>query len=160
MKNTKIIKAFKNSEDSNHGQLIPLPQNLHYTLIGIMLGDGFLYRSSPTSNTRFEMSFGSSYKQFAESIGNLYSNYMKTPVKVLEIKGKDKVYLNFRLKTTTLPIFNQYYNMFYKLNTETGKYVKIIPRNILDHLNSVVLAPLPCLPPRGGGGGTYGIRDI
>lgn len=33
-----------------------LPDNLHSILVGIMLGDGSLYRSSKTSNTRFEMS--------------------------------------------------------------------------------------------------------
>ena len=142
MKNTNIIKISKNSESYNYGQFTHLPENLHYILIGIMLGDGSLYRSSQTSNTRFEMSFGSNYKQFAYSIGDLYSNYMKTPVKSLKIKGKNKVYFNFRLKTITLPLFNQYYDMFYKLNTETGKCVKIIPCNILDHLNSVVLAYL------------------
>lgn len=32
--------------------------------------------------------------------------------------------------------------MFYKLNTETGKYVKIIPHNIIIFLNPVVLAYL------------------
>jgi len=32
--------------------------------------------------------------------------------------------------------------MFYKLNTKTGKYVKIIPQNLSDHFNSVVLAYL------------------
>ena len=45
-----------------------LPENLHFILIGIMLGDGSIYRSSSTSNSRFEMSFGSKYKEFAESI--------------------------------------------------------------------------------------------
>lgn len=32
--------------------------------------------------------------------------------------------------------------MFYKFNTEKGKYVKIIPHNILTFLNPVVLAYL------------------
>jgi LAGLIDADG DNA endonuclease family len=67
---------------------------------------------------------------------------MNKPVKALEIKGKNKVYLNFRLKTKTLPIFNKYHDMFYKLNTETGKYVKIIPQNLLNVFNPVVLANL------------------
>lgn len=88
------------------------------------------------------MSFGSNYKEFAESIGTLFIDYMNSPIKALEIKGKNKVYLNFRLKTKSLPIFNRYHDMFYKLNTETGKYVKIIPHNILTFLNPVVLAYL------------------
>ena len=67
---------------------------------------------------------------------------MSSPVKYLEIKGKNKVYINFRLKTKSLPIFNKYHDMFYKLNTETGKYVKIVPHNIQDLISPVVLAYL------------------
>lgn len=48
-----------------------LPGNLHSILVGLMLSDGSIYRSSKTSNCRFEMSFGAKYKQFAESIGDL-----------------------------------------------------------------------------------------
>ena len=46
-----------------------LPEELNSILIGIMLSDGGLYRSSPTANTRFEMSFGEKYKEFAFHIG-------------------------------------------------------------------------------------------
>nr|YP_010697829.1 hypothetical protein P1S03_mgp16 [Porodaedalea chrysoloma]WCF76790.1 hypothetical protein [Porodaedalea chrysoloma] len=119
-----------------------LPENLHFVLIGIMLGDGGISRSSSTSNSRFEMSFGTKYKQFAESIGYLFKDYMNSPVKAIELKGKDKNYINFRLKTSTLPLFNKYHEMFYKFNTEKGKFVKIVPENILDNLNPVVLAYL------------------
>ena len=119
-----------------------LPENLHFTLIGIMLGDGHISRSSLTSNSRFEMSFGSNYKQFAESIGELFKDFLNIPVKTVQIKGKNKVYINYRLKTISLPVFNQYYDMFYEYNIEKSKYVKIIPKNISDLLNSVVLAYL------------------
>jgi len=68
-------------------------------LIGIMLGDGSIYCSSFTSNARLEMSFGQNYKSFAESIGILFNEYMNNPVKVIEIKGKNKIYQNYRLKT-------------------------------------------------------------
>jgi LAGLIDADG DNA endonuclease family len=150
MKITKFIKTimlkdskeFSNLPINEENLFTSLPENLHFILIGIMLGDGSLYRSSTTSNSRFEMSFGSNYKQFAESIGKLFIDYINSPIKALEIKGKNKVYLNFRLKTKTLPIFNRYHDMFYKLNTETCKYVKIIPHNILIFLNPVVLAYL------------------
>nr|YP_010691081.1 LAGLIDADG endonuclease [Phellinus igniarius]WBU93182.1 LAGLIDADG endonuclease [Phellinus igniarius] len=119
-----------------------MPDKLHSVLIGIMLGDGSIYRSSLTSNSRFEMSFGSEYKQFAESVGNLFRIFMNTPVKAIQIKGKNKIYINYRLKTTSLPVFNLYFDMFYKFNTDKGKFVKIVPHNILDLLNPVVLAYL------------------
>ena len=37
-------------------------------LIGLMLGEASLYRTSTTSNTRLEFSFGEKYKLFAEKI--------------------------------------------------------------------------------------------
>lgn len=89
-----------------------LTETLNSILIGIMLGDGFLYRSSPTSNTRFEMSFGINYKIYAESIELLFNDYIITSLKAVEIKGKDTKYINYRLKTRSLAVFNQYHYLF------------------------------------------------
>ena len=119
-----------------------LPQELHSILIGIMLSDGGLYRSSPTANARFEMSFGEKYKSLAFHIGDLFQDYISNPVKTIEIKGKNKVYINYRLKTKSLPVFNFYYEMFYKLNPLTNKYVKIVPGNINELMDPIVLAYL------------------
>lgn len=138
-KNNNINNSFNLK---NLKTLTSLPIELNSILIGLMLGDGGLYKSSSTSNTRFEMSFGVKYKDFAKSIGELFSIYMSNPVKTLEIKGKDKVHTNFRLKTATLPLFNQYYEMFYKYNPESGKFIKIVPENIIDLVDSLVLAYL------------------
>jgi hypothetical protein len=92
-----------------------LPDNLHSILIGLMLGDGSLSRTSKTSNTRLEMSFGTNYKQFAEKIGYLFKEYMNKPVKEIEVKGANRIYINYRLKTKSLPVFNYYYDLFYTL---------------------------------------------
>ncbi len=119
-----------------------LPIELNSILIGIMLSDGALYRSSPSANTRFEMSFGEKYKELAFHIGDLFKDYMSNPVKSLEVKGKNKVYNNYRLKTKTLEIFNSYHDLFYKLNPDTNKYIKIVPENIIDLMNPIVLAYL------------------
>jgi LAGLIDADG DNA endonuclease family len=67
---------------------------------------------------------------------------MSNHVKSLQIKGKNKFYTNYRLKTNSLPIFNQYYEMFYKFNSDTQKYIKIIPENIIDLVDPIVLAYL------------------
>src|SRR5215470_12037177 len=117
-------------------------KDLHSILIGIMLSDGGLYKSSPTANVRFEMSFGEKYKELALHIGDLFKEYMSNPVKALKIKGEHKIYTNYRLKTRTLSIFNSYYDMFYKLNLETKKYIKIVPDNIIDLMDPIVLAYL------------------
>jgi len=116
--------------------------DLHSILIGIMLGDGSIYRSSATSNARLEMSFGKKYEEFALHLGDLFKDYMNNPVKSLEIKGKNNTYKNFRLKTRTLPLFNYYHDLFYKYNLEQNKYVKIVPKNIGEFMNPIVLAYL------------------
>jgi hypothetical protein len=119
-----------------------LPIKLHSILIGIMLSDGELYRSSTNANTRFEISFGKKYKELAFHNGELFKEYMSNPVKSLEVKGLNKVYINYRLKTRSLKIFNSYHDLFYRLNPETNKYTKIIPENIIDLMDPIVLAYL------------------
>lgn len=121
-----------------------LPDNIHYILIGIMLGDGHLYKTSPTSNSRFEMSFGKDRILFANWIGNIFKDYSNIGITLTPIKNKNTSNLNFnfRFKTKTLPIFNYYHNIFYETNNETWKYKKIIPHNILDLMNPIVLAYL------------------
>ena len=131
-----------NNTMNNNNINTNLPLELNSILIGIMLSDGGLYRSSPTANVRFEMSFGEKYKSLAFHIGELFKDYMSNPVKPIEIKGKNKVYINYRLKTKTLPVFNSYFEMFYKFNHLTNKYVKIVPDNIIDLMVPIVLAYL------------------
>ena len=65
---------------------------------------------------------------------------MNNPVKSLEVKGIIKNYTNYRLKS--LPIFVPYYVMFYKLNENGNKYIKIVPQNIIEFMNPIVLANL------------------
>jgi hypothetical protein len=52
---------------------------------------------------------------------------MKNPVKTIQIKGKNKIYENYRLKTKSLPIFNKYFNLFYSYNSDLNKFVKNNP---------------------------------
>jgi hypothetical protein len=63
-------------------------------------------------------------------------------LKSIEIKGQNKTYINFRLKTLTLPLFNKYRDMFYVINSLYNKYEKIIPENIYELLDPIVLAYL------------------
>lgn len=88
------------------------------------------------------MSFGTKYKQYAENIENLFIDYIKNPIKQVEIKVDNKIYINYRLKTKTLPLFNVYHNMFYVLNTDTNKFVKVVPNDIENLMNPIVLAYL------------------
>lgn len=119
-----------------------LPDPIKSILIGILLGDGYIYRSSPTRNSRFEMSFGQHFQPFAEKIGELFKEFMSNPVKAVKINLKGKTYVNYRLKTSSLPVFNQYHDMFYKWDSEKGKYLKVVPDNISEFMDPIVLAYL------------------
>lgn len=116
--------------------------NLQSILVGLILGEGSLYRSSKTSNVRLEMSLGQNYESFALHLGELFKEYMSNPVRSLEIKGKIKNYINFRLKTRNLPLFVPYHDLFYEYNEVLNKYVKIVPYNIEDYMDPIVLAYL------------------
>jgi hypothetical protein len=121
-----------------------LPENLHSILIGLMLGDGHIYKTSPTSNSRFEISFGKDRVLFANWIGDLFKEYSNTGIKIIPVKSSSffSLKFNFRFKTKTLPIFNYYHNIFYEANNDIWKYNKIVPHNILDLMDSTVLAYL------------------
>lgn len=142
MKNTNINLNIGGIINTDSNLAIQLPLNLKSIFIGTMLGDGSLYRSSPTSNVRFEMSFGQKYESFALHLGELFKDYMSNPVKSLEVKGKTMTYTNYRLKTRSLPVFVQYYDMFYEFNVDLNKYVKIIPKDIIEFMDPIVLAYL------------------
>lgn len=109
-----------------------------------MLGDGYIYKTSSTSNSRFEISFGKDREAFANLIGNLFKEYSNTGIKIIPVRGSSLLSFkyNFRFKTKTLPIFNYYHNIFYEANNEIWKYKKIVPHNILDIMDSTVLAYL------------------
>ena len=90
------------------------------------------------------MSFGQKYELFALYLGELFKEYMNNTVKSLEVKGTNKNYTNYRLATQTksLPLFVPYYDMFYELNKNGNKYIKIVPQNIIEYMNPIVLAYL------------------
>ena len=141
-KPNNIISRMKINNINQHDPYLPAKAELPSILIGIMLGDGCLFRSSPTSNVRFEMSLGQKYEDFALFIGTLFKEYISNPVKALEIKGKNKIYTNYRLKTKSLPMFVQYYEMFYEFDKDLNKIKKIIPINIGELMNPIILAYL------------------
>ena len=138
MLDTIKIKIKIYMENSN-----TLPKHLHDVLIGLMLGDGYLYKTSQTSNSRFEMSFGTDRVSFAEWVANLFKDYSNTGIiKIYYKKGTPFSKFNYRFKTKTLPLFNDYHDLFYVKNNVTLKYKKVVHSNINSLMNPVVLAYL------------------
>lgn len=113
--------------------LTALSSELHQALIGQLLGDAHVHRSSPTSNTRIEWSFGLPYPLYGEWINTLFEAFCGTPLSTLK-SGQ------MRLKTLTLPLFNLYHALFYvRVN---GRWIKVVPASIDALMTPIVLAHL------------------
>lgn len=123
-------------------QNLEITKELYPILNGLILGDAGVFKTSPTSNARVEISFGQRYLSFAEHVASLLDDFMSNPLKEVKIKHKDKIYINYRIKTKTLPIFNYFHDLYYYYDEDTNRYKKIVPLNICDLMDPVVLAYL------------------
>jgi LAGLIDADG DNA endonuclease family len=90
-----------------------MPSQLHNILIGLLLGDGYIYRSSLTRNCRFKISFGQNRQRYANFLGSIFKEYITNEVKAIKVGTKKLT--SYRLKTITNPVFNTYYDIFYRV---------------------------------------------
>lgn len=118
-------------------------------IVGQILADGYVERTH--TNCRLSFSFGTDYKEYANWIYFLFEDYCSNGVYSVLSSTKGKQYINYRLKTRTLSLFNKYRDIFYIL--EGGKYRKIVSMNIQDILCPIVLAHLII------GDGTFSHKD-
>ncbi len=124
-----------------HLSSLKLPIDLHQVTIGQLLADA--YCSKTSLNARLEWSFGSNQKTYAQYIESLYFPYIGTRLKELKVKSSDVLTVtSYRLKTLSLPVFNQYHNLFYVFDEINKKWIKRVPENIIDILSPIVLAHL------------------
>jgi len=97
-------------------------------IIGIILGDGYLERSKPNHNTR--LSIDQSYPEkdkYLMHLYNLFEPMVKNAPQIITRKADKrtgKVYQSMSFKTLSMPVLNQYHDLFYK------NKIKIIPRNL------------------------------
>lgn len=144
-----MIKRFLNSLLKHEGYVqdyrskVRLPFYLESVLIGLMLSDGFLERSSPTSTVRLSVNFSIKHAPYLMHLFVLFEPYIETgPDVISTFNSKTKTYnIIIKFKTVSLPLFMFYHKLFYKSNPEE-KYVKFIPQNIEQYINPVVLAHL------------------
>lgn len=92
-----------------------LPTFLSEVLTGLILGDAHLSKSSPTSNTRLEMSFKDTYFPFCSYVYGLFIYYSGSKPNYLNTKSSlgHKLHGSIRFKTLSLPVFNYYHSLFY-----------------------------------------------
>lgn len=130
----QLLQRFTSEIIRGLRSIVMLPYYLHQVVIGQLLGDSHGSRSSATSNTRLEWSFGAPYRDYAYWVYGLFSQFCQTGVTTLP-SGQ------FRLKTLSLGVFNQYHNMFYVMGAD-GEWIKVVPAMIKDLMTPVVLAHL------------------
>lgn len=120
-----------------------LPKYLHEVLIGLLLSDGSLQKSSPNSAARLSVIFGLKNAAYLMHLFVLFEPYIGTGPDVVSVyNNKTKSsHMVIKFKTLSVPLFVYYYNMFYKLNNN-GKYVKYIPKNIEEFISPLVLSHL------------------
>lgn len=126
------FKRLSNKERSD----FKLNDNLKQILIGTILGDVYMRRSSENSNSRIIFRQGSKNEEYLNHLYLLFQNYvLRPPVKYTIIDKKTKIpRFNYSFATMALPCFNEFYELFYKDN------VKFIPQNISNLLTPVSLA--------------------
>lgn len=110
------------------------------TLIGVLLGDGYLNKPKLNHNTKlvFDQS-NSLHKEYLLHLYEVFESLTNTSPKITNRKPDirtGKVYNSIRFYTLSLPCLNSYYELFYP----NGK--KMIPNNIGELLTARGLAYL------------------
>lgn len=120
-----------------------LPKYLKDVLIGLLLSDGHLGRSSPTSAVRLSVSFGAKHSAYLHHLYDLFEPYTNSKPASLSVYNnktgtKHEV---VKFNTASLPQLLYYHQLFYLLNPK-GKLIKIIPSMIEELISPIVLAHL------------------
>jgi LAGLIDADG DNA endonuclease family len=143
-----VLKTLKiNNYKCDYRLMNKLPQYLKDTLVGLLLSDGGLQRSTYTSNVRLSVSMSVISYPYIFHLYNLFEPYIDIDLKIIDIKNSNKVdynknYSTVRFKTISIPQFIYYYNIFYKKNIIFNKWEKIIPLELKYNFNAVSLAHL------------------
>ena len=112
--------------------------NKYLNKVIIGLADGYVEKTG--KNCRLSFSFGADYFDYANWMNNLFIDYCSNSVYSVKVTTKGKEYVNYRLKTRTLSVFNEYRDMFYKI--DEGRYKKVVSSDIYKEMCPIVLAHL------------------
>jgi len=107
------------------------------TLIGVILGDGYLEKLNERSNTRLKIDNAyPDQEEFVNKLRELFDpiTNMKPKVLIRNDKRSNKTTQSIYFWTLTLPCLNYYHNLFYK------DKIKLIPNNIGELLTEKGLA--------------------
>ena len=121
-----------------------LPSYLSQVVIGLLLSDGGVERPTQTGGARLSVKLGISTLPTIPHFNHLLTPLPDSAILHLEVKDKitGKTYTTVRFKTTMLPLFIYYHELFYHTDEKTQRYVKRVPLNIDSLMTPVVLAHL------------------
>ncbi len=111
-------------------------------IIGLMLGDAYAERTSPTSNTR--LSFDQTidgHSSYLLWLSELFASFIGVPVRPTDRKPDKrtgKIYNSLQFKTLAFPCFNLYRDLFYGPLSISG--IKVITSAISEYFTAVSLA--------------------
>jgi len=115
-----VFKTLKiNDYKRDYRLMNKLPKYLNDTLIGLLLSDGGLQKSTNTSNVRLSVTMSINSYPYIFHLYNLFEPYIDTDLKMIDIKSSNKAdcnknYSTVRFKTIAASLFMYYYNIFYK----------------------------------------------
>ena len=136
-----------NNYKSDYRLSLNLPDYLNDTLIGLLLSDGGLERSSETSNVRLNVSMSMHNFPYVFHLYNLFEPYIDNDINILDINLKDKnkltkIYTTVRFKTISMLQLSYYFKIFYVKNSLTNKWKKIVPIELKSNFSPISLAHL------------------
>lgn len=107
-----------------------IPADLKSILIGLLLGDLYCQKITPNSNCRLRFGQSGIHKEYLIHLYNLFKPYCNSSYKERKTfdKRTNKFYDNIYFNTMTIPIFNEFRELFY------SDGIKIVPKNIEDLL--------------------------
>lgn len=123
---------------------LELPLELREVIIGTMLGDLSAEKRNINSNTRLQFKQSMINEAYILHLYSLFKDFCGTGPKILSRfdsrPTKNKEYASIKFQTLSLPIFNEFREIFYVFDQNHKKEIKKIPLNLEDLLTERSLA--------------------
>lgn len=128
-------RFYRTSTKSN----LQLPDELKEIIIGNMLGDLSAEKRGINSNTRLQFKQSIINEAYIKHLYSLFKDYCGSEPKIMSKfdsrPTKNKEYKAIKFQTLSLPVFNQFKELFYNSNG-----IKILPSNLSELLTERGLA--------------------
>ena len=140
--NFSFYRSYRTS--SKEKQNLQLSLELREIIIGSMLGDLSAEKRNINSNTRLQFKQSMVNEPYILYLYSLFKEFCGSEPKILSRfdsrPSKNKEYESIKFQTLSLPIFNEFREIFYVFDTNIQKFIKKIPLNLEEVLTERGLA--------------------